>query len=232
MANTAALVAANGQRWKVARLTRGGFDVVARRLCRDSAKQVYLEIQRATGVPWFIIAVIHEREASQRFDCQLGQGDPLNQVSTHDPKGRGPFATFQAGAIDALTACSPFTARNHDWSAGGALTALELYNGLGYFFKGDASPYVWSGTDQYVSGKFVADHVYDPDTVDVQLGCAGVLLAMSQIDSSVRFGDAPIATARVSPTNVVPVVPSPSIVPHDPGSSPTLANWLKSLFAH
>jgi hypothetical protein len=60
---------------------------------------------------------IHEREASQRWDRQLGQGDPLNQVSTHTPKGRGPFFNhptdppgqdaFYRGAVDALTNCPP-----------------------------------------------------------------------------------------------------------------------------
>jgi len=124
-------------------------------------------------VPWAFIAVAHKREASQNWNTQLGQGDPLGSVSTHVPKGRGPFKTWEDGAYDALVNCASFAAKNKDWSVGGTLTMLEQYNGLGYASKGRPSPYIWSGTDQYVSGKYVRDAVYDPNVVDQQLGCAG-----------------------------------------------------------
>src|ERR1700748_3068723 len=64
---------------------------VAARLVRPAAKARYQVISQTTGVPWFVIAVIHEREADQDFTRQLGQGDPLNQVSRHVPRGRGPW---------------------------------------------------------------------------------------------------------------------------------------------
>jgi hypothetical protein len=62
-----------------------------------------------------------------------------------------------------------------------------MYNGLGYANKGLPSPYVWAGTDQYTTGKYVADGVFDPNAVDRQLGCAGLLMAMQQTDSSIIF---------------------------------------------
>ena len=65
---------------------------------------------------------------------------------------------------------------------------LEEYNGLGYASRGVPSPYVWSGTDQYRSGKYVRDGVYDPNAVDSQLGCAGLLMAMMALDRSIDFG--------------------------------------------
>ena len=49
-----------------------------------------------------MIAAIHEREASQSWNKQLAQGDPLNQVSTNVPRGMGPFNTWEEGAIAAL----------------------------------------------------------------------------------------------------------------------------------
>jgi lysozyme family protein len=65
--------------------------------------------------------------------------------------------------VDALVNCSPYAARLTDWSIGGMLTNLERYNGLGYANKWRRpSPYIWSGTDQYIAGKYVADGVYDP----------------------------------------------------------------------
>ncbi|MES6523962.1 hypothetical protein U6P43_12320, partial [Cutibacterium acnes] len=158
MVALSALTAANARRWAVARMLadRGlAFRAVARRLV--AARDRYLAVARQTGVPWFVIAVIHEREASQRWDASLAQGDPWTRVSTHVPRGRGPFPSWAAAAVDALVDCPPHAARWKDWSPGGLLTLLEHYNGLGYAGMGQPSPYVWSGTDQYSRGKYVRD---------------------------------------------------------------------------
>jgi hypothetical protein len=69
------------------------------------------------------------------------------------------------------------------------LTMLEQYNGLGYANRGVPSPYLWSGTDQYKSGKYVRDGVYDSAAIDNQPGCAGLLLAIMALDRSVSFDD-------------------------------------------
>jgi lysozyme family protein len=151
---------------------------VANRLTAPAAKARYQAVEKKTGVPWWFIAVVHEREASQNFNTQLGQGDPLNRKSIHVPKGRGPFATWEDGAVDALVNCAPYASRNKDWSPGGALTMAEKYNGLGYSGKGLPSPYVWAGTDQYTKGKYTGDGVYNPNVVDTQLGVAGLLKYM------------------------------------------------------
>jgi len=198
MVALSALTAANARRWAVTRMLadRGAaFRAVARRLV--AARDRYRAVAKQTGVPWFVIAVIHEREASQRWDASLAQGDPWDRVSSHVPKGRGPFPSWAAAAVDALTACPPYAARWKDWSPGGLLTLLEQYNGLGYAGMGRPSPYVWSGTDQYSRGKYVRDGVYDPNVVDAQLGCAGLLLAMAEIDASVAaaLGRATVASA-------------------------------------
>jgi lysozyme family protein len=183
--NIDALKAANAHRWSVVKPIRD-FSAVAKRLAAPAAKARYQTVEKTTGVPWFFIAVVHEREASQNWNTQLGQGDPLNRVSVHDPKGEGPFKTWEAGAIVALHDY-PYADRNKDWTVGPFLTLLEQYNGLGYFERGIPSPYVWSGTDQYHSGKFTRDGEFSAHTVDVQDGCAGLLLAMMKIDPSVKF---------------------------------------------
>jgi lysozyme family protein len=175
MTDLVALKAAKARRWPNTKLLRpGSFNSVAKHLVE--AKQRYLMVTSKTGVPWAVIAVIHEREASQNWAGSLAQGDPWNRVSVHVPAGRGPFASWEEAAIDALVNCAPYAGRNRDWSIGGTLTMLEQYNGLGYASRGIPSPYVWSGTDQYVGGKYVRDGVFDPSAVDQQLGCAGLLL--------------------------------------------------------
>jgi lysozyme family protein len=178
------LIAKNAARWVACETTRD-FDGVAQRLVSGKAR--YATIETRTGVPWFIIAVIHEREADQDWSANIAQGDPFNEVSVHVPQGRGPFDSFEDAAYDALTNCAPHAARWTDWTAGGALTLLEMYNGLGYAARGLPSPYVWSGTDQYHSGKYVRDGVFDPNVVDTQLGCAGLISSMSGIDTSIAF---------------------------------------------
>jgi len=156
---------------------------IAQRLVAE--KDRYRIVEGATHVPWPIIAVIHERESSQSWAASLAQGDPWNRPSIHVPRGRGPFKSWEEAAIDALVACAPHLASWHDWSVGGSLTALESYNGLGYFHMNRPSPYLWSGTDQYLKGKYIADGHFDPDAVDKQLGCASLLIAMNEIDPSV-----------------------------------------------
>lgn len=186
MADLTKLRTVNLSRWHAAHPTRAAaFTAVARRLMDPPARAHYEAVELVTKVPWPIIAVIHERESSQDWHGSLAQGDDYRKVSTHVPAGRGPFKSWQEAAVDALVHCAPFAAKNTDWSPGGGLTLLETYNGLGYFTHGIASPYVWSGTDQYHGGKYVRDGVLDIHAFDQQLGCAGLLLAMMAIDPAI-----------------------------------------------
>lgn len=201
----------NTQRWNNMHIPADkgpAFAAVATRLTAPAAKARYQAVSTKTGVPWWFIAVVHEREASQNWNTQLGQGDPLNRKSTHVPKGRGPFASWEDGAVDALVNCSPFAAKNTDWSVGGALTMLEKYNGLGYYNKGVPSPYVWAGTDQYTSGKYVADGVYDPNTVDRQLGGAGLLKFMGVFDKGISSGTVAAGTVAAGTAGAAATAPS------------------------
>jgi lysozyme family protein len=220
MVDLARLIAANAARWKNAKPTRGPeFTKIAPKLV--AAKARYQAVEAKTGVPWFVIAVIHQRESSQNWSMSLAQGDPWSSVSTHVPKGRGPFPSWEAAADDALSVCHPYAARWKDWSVGGTLCLLEQYNGLGYAAKGLPSPYIWSGTDQYVTGKYVSDGVFDPDAVDKQLGCAGLILTMQAFDPSITFGGV------VAPRPDAPL-PAPEAKP-DPIPAKAAFSWAKFL---
>lgn len=190
MTNIQALKSANAQRWEKAQITLSlvhTINAVSQRLV--AAKSRYQVVETATNVPWWFIAVVHERESSQSWAASLAQGDPWNRVSIHVPRGRGPFKSWEDAAVDALLNCAPHAANNHDWTTGGALTMLEEYNGLGYAANGLPSPYVWASTDQYSHGKYIADGHFDPNAVDHQLGCAALLKAMIAIDSTIKFED-------------------------------------------
>lgn len=183
------LILLNAERWKTCEILPKQstlLKMVANRLVASSAKFQYQVISRTTGVPWWVIAVIHEREASQRWNANIAQGDPWNAVSKHVPRGRGPFKSFRDAAIDALTNCAPFAAKWKDWSAGGALTLLVLYNGTGYEdWHHEASPYIWAATNHEEWGKYVSDGHWHADVWDNQLGCAAMLKAMMDVDKEI-----------------------------------------------
>lgn len=225
MTDLVALKAANEKRWANAKLTRN-FTAVAKRLVAAGAKATYETVSARTGVPWAFIAVAHERECSQDWHGSLAQGDPWDKVSVHVPAGRGPFQSWEDAAVDALVHCAPYAAQNHDWSIGGTLTKLEEYNGLGYAARSRPSPYIWSGTDQYVSGKYVRDGRYDPNIVDTQLGCAGLLMAMMALDPSIKFDG-------VQPKPLPPSAPvSPKAAPPPQSKNPivSLIEFILSIF--
>ena len=136
----------------------------------------YEAVQAATGVPWWFIGCLHVREAGaggKAFQGYLANGDPINRVSVHVPKGRGPFATWELGAIDALR-IQKFD-KVTDWSVEHALYLAEEYNGWGYAWKGLPSPYVWGATSLQKPGKYVADGVFDSSVMDTQIGVAALL---------------------------------------------------------
>lgn len=207
MVDIAALEGVNAHRWSIMHLRAdriAAFHATAVRLCEASAKARYQGVTDRLveagyqPVPWWFTAIVSEREygGPPHWDKQLGQGDVLDQVSHNEPKGRGPFLTHASDvtpghdawtrcAIDALANCAPHAARWTAWTIGGILTLFEEYNGLGYAARGVPSAYVWSGTDIYVAGKFVRDHVYNAKFVDVQDGCAPILAMMMAIDPSI-----------------------------------------------
>lgn len=179
------LKAANLKRFNAMHVTLA-FTTIAKYLI--SAKTRYQTVEKKTGVPWPVIAVIHMRESSQDFNTQLAQGDPLGQVSTHVPRGQGPYFGEDAWERAALIALEDTGGTTWgDWTSGGWTTFLEKYNGLGYANKGVPSPYVWAGTDQYHSGKYVSDGVYSSSTIDTQPGCVAMIYAMSLQDSTINL---------------------------------------------
>ena len=223
-----ALIARNASRWSTMRLDPSRlhtFDSIAQRLCDPDNKKHFVKVTErlmAMGlqpVPWWFIGIVAEREygGPPHWDKQLGRGDPLDQVSRNDPAGRGPFLDHPGDdfdnnawlrcALDALIDCSPHAAHWPDWTPGGTMTIFEEYNGLGYAMRGVPSAYVWSGTDQYVSGKYVADHVYRAGVKDVQEGCAPILHQMMQIDKSIQFPGALKVGAGPTASVIVPTLP-------------------------
>lgn len=129
-------------------------------------------------LPWHFVALVHHMECGRRFDEHLHNGDPLTARTVRVPigrplKGEPPF-TWEESAADALTLRGLWQV-GLDWSIPGELYQLELYNGFGSRSHGINTPYLWSGSNHYSKGKFVADHVFDANAVSKQIGAATIL---------------------------------------------------------
>jgi lysozyme family protein len=167
----------------------------------------YKPVSEATGIPIIWIASSFEREASSRFDRSPAQGDPWNKPSVNVPKGRGPFKSWEAAALDAykLNALDKVGAANWSWEL--ACFYGELFNGFGYRdYRGIHSPYLWGGTNHQQKGKYTSDGKYDPDHFDAQLGTVAMMKRMVQLVPSLDLRNEvvkPSAAAVVSqPTPV------------------------------
>lgn len=184
--------------------TKARFQGVTDRLLEATAKDPTIY-----PVPWWFIAIVSEREygpdahGNMRWDRQLGQGDALSLRSHNVPAGMGPYLphpddvtpghdAWTRCCIDVLLNSAPHAGRWHLWTPGGVATIFEEYNGLGYAAMGKPSAYVWSGSDQYLHGKYIRDRVYDDSVVDVQEGCMPLLASMMAIDSSIGFAQGPL----------------------------------------
>ncbi len=156
-------------------------DVTA--IARNRAR--YEEVGEPLKIPWYFIGAIHSMECSLDFSCHLHNGDPLTGRTRNVPAGRPPQGTppfsWEASATDAMR-CEDFD-QVSDWTLPSILYQLEKYNGFGYRNRHPpvASPYLWSGSLYYSSGKFVADRKFDPNAVSMQTGAAVVLRRMADL---------------------------------------------------
>lgn len=149
-----------------------------------AAQARYRGVGDPLGIPWYVIGVIHSLEADLRFDRHLHNGDPLTARTVQVPKGRpvagAPPFTWVQSANDAL-ALDKYTTWS-DWTIPGILFKWESYNGWGYrkFHPEVKSPYLWSFTNQYTRGKYVADGTFSPTAVSKQTGAAAILRRLAE----------------------------------------------------
>ena len=169
--------------WQRMTLTKPNeLTAIAQQLLEHRAR--YVEAEKRTGVPWFVIAAWHWRESSGDFTKQLAQGDPLDEVSHNEPRGRGPFPSWEASVHDALITLKALNTVR-DWSIERIAYESERYNGFGYRSQGVPSAYVWSFSNIYQGGKYVADRVFDRSAWDKQAGVMPMIAMLAQLDRTI-----------------------------------------------
>lgn len=159
------------------------------------------------GMPWWWVAAVHSLESSASWTRHLHNGDPLTARTRQVPAGRPqvgtPPFTWEESARDALTMHD--LQRVPTWEIERCLYEFERYNGFGYVRLKVNSPYVWSFTNHYSRGKYVADGRYDPAAVSSQCGAAAIVKAVEEIET---LGAVPVVIDRALPA--APVVAAPS----------------------
>ncbi len=155
--------------WYVSKLTNAKY------------RAAYEKLEDDICVPWYFIGVLHALEASFNFDAHLHNGDPLSKRTTHVPAGRPlvwqPPSDWQSSAKDAL-ALEKFT-EHLDWNLARMLFRIEAYNGFrSRELHNTNSPYLWSFSNHYTAGKFVADNEWSGTTVSQQCGAAVMIKAL------------------------------------------------------
>jgi lysozyme family protein len=144
-------------------------------------RKSYEAVFEETCVPWYAVAIIHGMECSFDFNSHLHNGDSIKAKTKQVPAGRPnpwlPPSDWVSSAVDALRYDKLH--EQADWSLPRMLYRWEAYNGwrsrLLYKIN---TPYLWSFSNQYTKGKFVADNKWDPNAVSKQCGAAVMLKAL------------------------------------------------------
>jgi len=182
------------------------------------------------GIPWYFIGVIHNMEADLSFKGHLHNGDSLKARTVQVPAGRPktgmPPFTWEVSAADALTMKG--LDKLQDWSLARTLYELERYNGFGYrlYHQHVLTPYLWSYSTHYLSGKYVADGRWSDTAKSEQCG-AGVLLRRMAELGWIEFPDQKLPDAEDA-TLVVPYSAKKPTVAADLEAAKKLQEWLNT----
>ncbi|WP_238121974.1 MULTISPECIES: peptidoglycan-binding protein [unclassified Xanthobacter] len=163
-------------------------DAVARKIAKNKSR--YATVAAATGVPWYVVGIIHAMEAGLDFGTHLHNGDPLSARTKQVPRGRpvsgAPPFSWEVSAIDAIDYDGLDEVTN--WSVERIAYELEGYNGWGYrlYHSSVLSPYLWSYSNHYAHGKYAADGAWDSNLVSGQAGAMVLLARLMELDALVR----------------------------------------------
>lgn len=150
-----------------------------------SNKGRYVDVSKPLKIPWYFVAAVHNLESSRRFTRHLHNGDSLRRRTRNVPAGRPPVGsppfTWEESAVDALK-----LQRLHKvdgWTLPQLLYQLEKYNGWGYrkYHPETLSPYLWSFSNHYSSGKYTADGSFSHSAVSRQCGAAVLLRRLEEM---------------------------------------------------
>jgi lysozyme family protein len=151
-------------------------DPIVDKLLEGKAR--YTEVEKRTGVPWFVVGLVHYEETGFNFQTHLHNNDPLTARTVNvpigrPPQGEPPFA-WEDSAADALQLGGATGVQ--DWSIARILYLMERHNGFGYRRSRQInSPFLWNCTSYYAKGYYVSTGQFDPEAVPQRCGAAPLL---------------------------------------------------------
>lgn len=186
-----------------------GVDYGAAKVLAGRAR--YEAVSEKTGVPWFMIGLMHLMESGCDFSKHLHNGDPLTARTINVPKGRpktkGPW-TWEESAVDAIVFDK--LDKVSDWSLPRVAYCMESFNGWGYrkYHPEVANPYLWSGCTHYARGKYVEDPPgsktrWVADLESKQVGSMPVLRKLCTMVPEIGF----VSSPAPKPEPPVPITP-------------------------
>ena len=161
-------------------------EAAAKRISQNKPRYEAVSLTLASGMPWWFVEIVHFMEGGGKFTRHLHNGDPLTARTVNVPKGRpvmgkAPFS-WEESAIDAINYMEGqnriWRQLKGKWDIESILQKFEAYNGMGYQKKGLLSPYIYSYTQFYTSGKYVLDGKFDPNAVSKQPGVIPLMKAL------------------------------------------------------
>ena len=147
----------------------------------------YERVSARTGIPAGLVAALHWRESSGNFGTYLHQGDPLGKPAVNWPTNIPVFTDWEEAAVHALQQKSwlqdELGIKSDTTDVAAVATFAEGYNGYGYRYKDVNSPYVYSGTNAYTQGKYVADGRFSRTARDQQTGVLPLMGSIGPVGS-------------------------------------------------
>jgi lysozyme family protein len=157
-------------RMKIRDWAKGEADRISREICHNQG--LYYQVMMGTGVPWQWIGAIHHMESFGDFTKSLSENAPISDGS------------WVRDALEALNAEGYKPGEPLDWSDFSRwLLRAEQYDGWRYAVRQPEvpSPYLWSGTDQYTSGFYMASGSWNELAVSTKVGAVAIWASLGMI---------------------------------------------------
>lgn len=165
-----------------------GFEFTIRSAAERVArgKDRYRPVAAKIGCPWYFVGGLHSLEGSCDFTRVLHNGQRIigtGRLTTIEPKGCGPFDTWEAAAIDALKIKNYHVQKS--WGLAEMLSRAEKFNGVGVllYHAPEMTAYLWAQSSiNDDDGKYIADGKWsDSANANGQTGFAVLLRELSRM---------------------------------------------------